>query len=133
MNDKKLKHLEFIQNTITRMSTNSFIVKGWCVTLLAALFALAAKDANKNYILITYFALLIFWMLNAYFLQLERKFRCLYDKVRLIQNNDNIDFSMNTSEFTKDKNMFYKCFLSKTLIFFYGTQLIISLLIMFYI
>ena len=40
----KLKHLEFIQAAINRMAGNLFMLKGWSVTLIAALFALAAKD-----------------------------------------------------------------------------------------
>ncbi len=32
-NDNKIKHLEFIQLTITRMNVNSFLVKGWCLVL----------------------------------------------------------------------------------------------------
>lgn len=56
----KHKHLEFIQTSINRMSGNLFLLKGWSVTLVAALFALAAKDTNKAYILIAYFPLLIF-------------------------------------------------------------------------
>lgn len=46
MNEKKLKHLEFLQNVITRMNSNSFMIKGWAITLVSALFVLAAKDAN---------------------------------------------------------------------------------------
>ena len=34
MNDEnKRKHLEFIQQVITRMNANSFLIKGWAVTL----------------------------------------------------------------------------------------------------
>jgi hypothetical protein len=46
--ESKLKHLEFIQNVITRMNTNSFLIKVWVATLVSALFALAAKDANQR-------------------------------------------------------------------------------------
>ena len=42
------KYLEFIQQTITRMANNSFLLKGWTVTLSAAIFALAAKDADTS-------------------------------------------------------------------------------------
>ena len=31
MKDDKVKHLEFIQNSITRMNQNSFLLKGWMV------------------------------------------------------------------------------------------------------
>jgi len=30
------------------MNVNSFLLKGWAITLVAALFALAAKDANPQ-------------------------------------------------------------------------------------
>lgn len=51
MNEKKLKHLEFIQNIVTRMNANSFVIKGWSVTLVSALFALAADKANLTFVL----------------------------------------------------------------------------------
>jgi hypothetical protein len=57
MNEKKIKHLEFLQNVITRMNSNSFLIKGWTVTIVSALFALASKDANINYILVSYIAI----------------------------------------------------------------------------
>ena len=50
--EQKLKHLEFIQNVINRMNSNSFLIKGWAVTLIAAIFALAAKDSNFQYIIL---------------------------------------------------------------------------------
>jgi len=37
------------------MANNSFLLKGWSVTLVAALFALAAKDSDKKYIVVAYF------------------------------------------------------------------------------
>ena len=64
----KHKHLDFIQSAINRMAGNLFLLKGWSISLIAALFALAAKDANKSYFVIAYFSLLIFWSLDGYFL-----------------------------------------------------------------
>ena len=52
--ENKLKHLEFIQTVINRMAGNCFLLKGWAITLVAALFALSAKDTNHNYFLIAY-------------------------------------------------------------------------------
>ena len=49
--DKKLKHLEFIQGVINRLSTNSFLLKGWSVVLVSALFALSTQDSNKSFVL----------------------------------------------------------------------------------
>ena len=101
--EKKLKHLEFIQAVVNRMSGNSFLLKGWSVTLVAALFALAAKDSNKNYIVVAYFPVLIFWLLDAYFLSQERLFRSLYEAVSKT-SEDHIDFSMSTEPFENSKN-----------------------------
>src|SRR5258708_3637589 len=73
--EHKLKHLEFLQFVITRMASNSFLLKGWSVTLVAALFALAAKDSDKKYIVVAYFPVSVFWILDAYFLSKEKQFR----------------------------------------------------------
>lgn len=93
------KHLEFIQNIISRMANNSFLIKGWSVTLVAALFALAAKDANESYIMLAYFPAIIFALLDAYYLYQEKLFRDLYNKVRV---RENTDYDMSTEEFIKE-------------------------------
>src|SRR5438105_6535541 len=99
--ENKQKHLEFIQSAVGRMASNLFLLKGWTITLLAALFALAAKDSNKVYFLIAYLPALMFWMLDGYFLSQERRFRALYDMVRTLEEGD-IDFSMDTSAFKNE-------------------------------
>ncbi len=66
--ENKIKHLEFIQSIVNRMANNSFIMKGWAITLVAALFALSSKDANKNYIVIAFLPVITFWILDGYFL-----------------------------------------------------------------
>ena len=72
--EKKLKHLEFIQNAINRMANNSFIIKGWCITLVVALIALLEKEnINNNYIPFSFIPLLFFWFLDAFFLKLNLK------------------------------------------------------------
>lgn len=79
--DSKIAHLGFIQNIITRMGANSFLLKGWSVTLVAALFALAVKDADKKFMLLAYFPVIVFWILDAYFFHQEILFRKLYEEV----------------------------------------------------
>jgi hypothetical protein len=130
MIEHKLKHLEFIQRNITRMSTNSFLIKGWSITLLSALFALAQKESSKDYVFITYFAVPLFWYLNGFFLLHERKFRKLYDKVREKSENT-IDFSMDTEEFNTEKCTLISSIFSRTIWPIYLFMIFISLLIMF--
>ena len=130
--EPKLRHLEFIQSVINRLSGNSFLLKGWSVTLVAALFALAAKDANKNYILVAYLPVLIFWNIDAYFLSQERRFRSLYDDVR-IKKEDDIDFSMDTKSFHTGGNSWVCSFVSPSLILFYLPLAMVMLLVMYLI
>jgi hypothetical protein len=79
MNENKLKHLEFIQNVITRLNGNSFLIKGWSVTIVAALFALAAKDSDTRLLLVAYVPVFAFWFLDGFFLSYERRYRDLYE------------------------------------------------------
>jgi len=118
--EEKLKHLEFIQNVIARMNSNSFLLKGWCITLVAALIALSAKDSDKTYLLIGFLPLPAFWVLDAFYISKERQYRQLYKKVSSYSPNQ-IDFSMSTKDFGKGINSWLGCILSKTLWPFYGT------------
>jgi hypothetical protein len=81
--EKQLKHLEMIQGVINRLAGNSFQMKGWSITLIAALMALAAHEANERYAAVALLPALCFWGLDAYYLRQERLFRKLYDAVRL--------------------------------------------------
>lgn len=120
--DRKLKHLEFIQGVINRLSTNSFLLKGWSVVLVSALFALSAADSDPNFALLAYIPAVIFWMLDGYFLALERGYRGHYDRVRK-KEPDGIDFSMDSDDLHGGFVGWIKATLSLTLIPFHGAIL----------
>jgi len=131
--ENKRKHLEFIQGAINRMAGNLFFLRGWTITLIAALFAFFAKETNTDFIFVVYFPVIIFWILDGYFLSQERLFRALYNHVRKLDEKE-IDFSMGTSEYNKDKrNGWLRSMFSGTLLFFYlplvGVMLLITCLI----
>lgn len=127
----KHKHLEFVQTAVNRMAGNLFLLKGWSITLIAALFALAAKDSNQFYILIAYFPLFIFWSLDGYFLSQERKFRALYDHVRKLDEAQ-IDFSMDTQPFaSQHRNTWLGAMSSQTLVIYYVGLAVVMLVLMF--
>lgn len=119
-NENKIKHLEMVQDVIKRMASNSFILKGWAVTLVAGIMALAEKDADKMYFLVAYIPIIVFWLLDSYYLLQERLYRELYNKVRSTKEND-IDFSLlaTKKEFGEGRNTFWACFISPTESFFY--------------
>jgi hypothetical protein len=59
--EDQAKHLELVQGIVTRMARNSFLLKGWTVTLVAAIFALTAKDSNINYSALAFLPALTLW------------------------------------------------------------------------
>lgn len=97
MNEDARLHLQMIQDVISRMASNSFALKGWSVTVTAALVGLSAKDANPAFAVVALYPALSFWGLDAYFLRQERLYRALYDAVRTDRSVPL--FSMNTAPF----------------------------------
>ena len=116
----KIRHLELVQGIISRMANNSFMLKGWAVTLVAGIFVLAGKDTDKLYFLVAYLPVIVFWGLDAYYLFQERLYRSLYDKVRQTGENA-IDFSLKatTEEFNSCRNCYFSCLFSVTELWFY--------------
>jgi len=72
-------HLELVQGVINRLAGNSFVLKGWSVTLVAAVLALNVKEAHVLMVAIGLLPALTFWGLDGYFLAQERLFRDLYN------------------------------------------------------
>jgi hypothetical protein len=131
----KLKHLEMIQGVINRMAANSFLIKGWCVTLVGAIIALASKDADRRFIAVAYYPVFMFWLLDGFFLNQEQLYRNLYDAVRLKQEAA-IDFSMDAKTVPppagEKKPTWPRALFSRTLLLFYGVMvgaILLSMLI----
>lgn len=81
-NDAELKHLEFIQSVIARLANNSFLLKGWSVTLVAAILALTVRDSSIYPMFLALFPALVFWGLDAFYLAQERHFRKMHEDAR---------------------------------------------------
>jgi hypothetical protein len=132
-NMNKLKHLEMIQAVVSRMANNSFLIKGWCVTLVAAIIALASNDDDKRFIAVAFYPVLMFWLLDGYFLYQERLFRNLYDAVR-VKSEEAIDFSMDVNAVNtsagRNTETWPGALWSRTLLLFYGVMIVAILLSM---
>ena len=126
--NSKLKHLEFLQNIITRMNSNSFLLKGWTVTIVSALFAISKMDLDNKFLAIVYIVIITFWILDGSFLSQERQYRDLYKSVTKIEDNQ-IDFSMNASDYNNGKNKWFNAMFSITLRIFYGFLILVVLII----
>lgn len=116
--ENKIKHLEMIQAIITRMAQNSFMIKGWSLTLVVAMFAFVPKTACL-FIPIAIIPVLIFTCLDAYYLQLERRYRKLYDIVRN-KDETEINFQLKIIEECKTiSNNYLNCIFSRSILLFY--------------
>ena len=117
-----LKHLEMIQNAITRMATNSFLIKGWAFILITIASAFAINSDTKEGLVLVLGALLVpLWLLDAYFLSLERKYRELYGS---ISKSEATDMSMAPPKETAAYSNMWHSFFSKTLVPFYVTLVV---------
>jgi hypothetical protein len=67
-----------IQAVIARMAGNSFLIKGWSITLTAALLGFAAKDHDASFAWIAFGAAVVFAVLDGRYLALERRYIALY-------------------------------------------------------
>lgn len=113
MTENQIKHLEFIQNIISRMNSNSFQIKEWMITIVSALLALYASSSKIIYVFVAIAPTLVFWFLDSYYLQQERKFRGLYADV--INPEKSIpSFSMDISKYVDGHYKFCECLYSKT-------------------
>jgi len=98
--EKRVRHLEMIQGVINRLAGNSFAIKGWSITLISALIAIAVDKSDGRFVFAALLPAAMFWILDGYFLWQERLFRELYNAVRLGQKNKAEDeFTMDTSSY----------------------------------
>jgi len=72
-------HLTIMQRVIERMADNSRACKVWCVTLVSASLILVARIDRPNYILFVFVPIVLFLILDTYYLALERAFRDSYN------------------------------------------------------
>lgn len=92
-NYDQVKHLEFIQATISRMANSAAACKGWAMTLLGALIVFDPASLNSRLgIPVSHLAaviLIVVWYLDSYYLRSQRLFRQLYDDVRMNNFSNN--------------------------------------------
>lgn len=122
--EEKIKHLEFVQNVITRMNTNSFQLKGWMITIVSALLALYVNSENVLYIFVAIAPVIIFWCLDAFYLKQEKLYRKLYQDI--VVDNGITPFDMNASKY---EVCYCGVFWSKTIAGLYCTIAVLLLLL----
>lgn len=126
------KEIDLIQNCINRMANNSFLLKGWMVSLVAVILALIEKEISLIILcLILLIPVLSFWYLDAFFLHAERKYRALYEWVldHRIRKDLTHLYDLNPNRFTESVDSIWETMWSVTLKIFYGLPALILILI----
>jgi len=130
-----LKEVDLIQEIVKRMAFNSFMIKGWTLTLVVASLLLRGTKGTGTESqvwadFIAFIPLLVFWFLDAYFLWQERMYRKLYEWVvanRLATDEFLLD--LNAYRFKEEVQSRFRIMFSTTLGWFYGA---IAVLIVIY-
>ena len=127
MPDGKKEYLQMLQEPICRISTISAIFKGFASTIVAGISAISYESTSIWILGISFLPVLAFAILDVYYLKLERKFRFLFDQVRLDKHE--IDISMNLTndplEIISAKARTWDCIKSPSIYLFYPLILLV--------
>lgn len=130
--DKLLKEIDLIQDCIKRMANNSFVIKGWTISLVSIVIAIGFdKDANLFHLgMILLIPILSFWYLDSFFLQTEKKYRKMYQWViKYRSTTDDYLYDLNPCRFKNEVKSIFNVMFSKTLIPLYFPLLVLDLAI----
>lgn len=115
-----LKRLELLQSIVDRQARNSFQSKTFAIILLTALAGLSIGNAT-NLLVVGAGVVLVFWILDAYYLSRERLFRSMYERVAVEGSS-----SMSLSPKLQDRVGYTKwgrCMVAHSEWLLYGTML----------
>lgn len=132
-NEELFKEIDLIQGCINRMANNSFLIKGWALGVFAGVTAFTKGENLNNIVLLlctTVVPFFCFWVLDAYFLQIERKYRAMYtERLTKRKNNDSDElFDLNPNKYKVGSIL--KIMFSQTLTIFYGIPFLTSIIVL---
>lgn len=134
-NNNLHKEIDLIQNCISRMARNSFMLKGWAISLLAVVIALTADRLDPLFLFCSIFVpVLCFWYLDAFFLRAEKMYRKMYEWVLTARKEENLEYQydLNPNRFKDKVESQCRVMFSKTLRVFYGIPLSVVLIVSLY-
>ena len=126
------EYFKIIQNTIDRIARNSFLIKAWTITLIGGIGILTFSIINTLIFSVLTVIISFFWILDSYYLRIERLYRTLYNETVENFNNPSLKnniklFDMNIERFYESGPKLLKVMISHTEFLFYFS-LIIGLL-----
>lgn len=132
-NDCVKTHLNMLNSIINRMADNSTKIKAWTITIISAILVLLIQNKIHKYIWISLIPLFAFFILDSYYLSLEKQFRSEYrDFVHLLHKGklkpEEI-YVFSKCKFIDSVKNFAKAILSPSIWLFYTIFFIIIFLI----
>ncbi len=130
MEEKMIKYLEFIQNIVSRLNSNSFQIKGLSITILSALLAVYSSNNNLKILILAIIPTFLLWLLDSYYLYQERLFRDLFKKISNIESNKNEfkHFDLSISDIEKKTDKYLSAVFSKTTFIFYYSIILVLII-----
>ncbi len=117
------KHMDYVQAVIARLANNSFVMKGWALTLTTALLGFAVSRGQALLAVSALVPAIAFWLLDTYFLRQERAFRHLFADVA---SKRVTAFAMNPREYAA-REKWWVVMRSASLSGFYAAIILVSL------
>lgn len=131
------KEIDLIQGVINRMARNSFMIKGWSLTVVGIASSLNLTSEKSVFLSVGISVIcLFFWGLDAFYLRTERKYRALYNDVVDKYNHKKYDqinwFSLSTADYEYDPSVgsLKTVMFSKTILPFYLCLILVSVLLL---
>ena len=134
--EKDLTYLQMIQSAIDRMSTSSAIFKGFAATIVAGVSMISFGELKLSILVLSFIPILAFLILDVYYLQIERRYRFLYEEVR--NKKRQADFDMMPPSIRKIKGVksnvekktcYISCLMSKSILLFYIPIILVCVVI----
>lgn len=124
---KVVEHLKMIQPIITRMSSAMLSIKAFSLTTFSFLVGLSIKDKILEMFFVVFPLMLIFGVLDAFYLWQEKLYRSLYDDTR---TSAKTDFNMDVKKY-KSTIKYSSCIKSIAIWSFYGILLICNSILLY--
>ncbi len=130
------KELDMIQGIINRMANNSFQVRAWMIGIISFIIAFEREKlfSDPQLLFILLIPIAVFWYLDGFFLQAERKFRKMYEEVVKLRREGNLTglYELNPHRYNESVDSIFKIMRSKTLLPFYLTPILLILAALLY-
>lgn len=100
--DDRIRHLEMLQSTITRMAGAAAAIKNLSLIIVAGALAFIATSKEPALALFAAALTVAFWLLDARYLQQEKWFRDMFEKERALDPSERASFVMTPSKQIRD-------------------------------